>query len=228
MWFLVRRCIIILVDSREQNARYAAKQFAKSGIDSEIICFPTETGTDYLISNTHGSVAIQRKVLVSELTSELDVTMYETMPALINFCDGKINPVLLIEENSAISLDGYLINRNDNRPTEMLATSYYGYLETIRKMGVEVITTRDLSQSIWYMVATHGYLEKNHYPVHKKYFSVQEQAIGMLSTVHGIGEARAMKALSKASIRGMCGCTVIEGLTEKQGENLQKVLRWRV
>ena len=218
------RCIIILVDSREQSGPYIMKRLAESGIESDIVCWPTETGTDYFIQNTHGSCAVQRKVVCSEMLGELDEIMYQIIPALKNFSD---NPVLLLEENFGITKDGYLENRNDGRSTEMLATSYFSYLETIRKLGVDVQTTRDLNSSIWWMIAMHGYLAKNHYPKHKKYFSVKEQAVGMMSAVSGIGEVRALKALSNQSIRAMCGQSQIEGLTMKQSEKLQKVLRWK-
>ena len=216
---------MIIIDSREQNGPYIQKQLAKHGIETEITCLDTSTGSDYLISNLKGSCAVQRKVVCSEMLGELDQIMHQIIPALKNFSE---NPVLLLEENMGISPDGYLHNRADGRTTDMLATSYYGYLETIRKMGVEVITTRDLNQSIWWMIAMHGYLAKNHYPVHKKYFSVHDQAVGMLSTVQGIGEARAEKALKKASIRGMCGMKQVEGLTAKQSESLQKILRFKL
>ena len=152
---------IILIDSRERQAAYIKRRFDSVDIESEITGLPTETGSDYLISNTYGSVAIQRKVVVSEMISELDEIMYQIAPRMINFSE---NPVLLLEENYGISKGGYLFNRQDNRETEMLATSYYGYLETIRKMGIEVITTRDLNSSIWWMISTHGYLGKQHYP----------------------------------------------------------------
>jgi ERCC4-type nuclease len=95
-------------------------------------------------------------------------------------------------------------------------------------MGIDVVTTRDIHQSIWYMIAMHGYLSKEHYPKHKKYFSVQEQAIGMLTAIPTIGEARAKKALQKMSIRAMAGCTHIDGLTEKQSGKLQDVMRYRI
>jgi len=216
--------IIILIDTREQSGAYAVRRFTEANIEADLICWPTETGTDYLITNTHGSVAVQRKVVVSEMISELYQIMYETIPALKNFSE---NPVFLCEENFGITKDGYLFNRNDNRPTEFKATSYYGYLETIRKAGVDVVTTRGLNQSLYWMIAMHGYLEKEHYPKHRKYHSIKEQAIGMLTAVPGIGEVRAAKALSKTSIRAMTGMKHVEGLSMKQNERLQGVLGWK-
>ena len=215
------------MDSREQNAPYIIKRLAENDIDSEIVCFPQETGCDYLISGTKGSCSVQRKVVCSELISELDEIMYDIAPRLKNFSGSTGNPCFLIEENFGISRDGYLYNRGDNRETQMLATSYYGFLETLRKMGVDVYCTRDLNASVWWMIAMHGYLAKNHYPKHRKYFSLQEQAVGMLTAVPTIGENRALKALEHSSIRGMCGMKQVEGLTMKQSGKLQSVLGWK-
>ena len=167
---------------------------------------------------------MQRKVVVSELISELDQILYETIPLLKNFSD---QPVLLIEENHDITQDGYLINHTTGRDTQMLATAYYSYLETIRKTGVDVITTRDLNQSIWWMISLHNYLGKNHYPHHKKYHTMHEIAVGMLTAIPTIGEVRANKALKESSIRGMMGMKTVNGLTDKQNEKLQQVLQWR-
>lgn len=213
-----------MCDTRERNQAYIMRFLMSKGIESESFTFPQSSGTDYLISAKKGSCAIQRKVVVSEMIGELDEIMYEIIPRLKNFSE---NPVLLLEENFGISKEGYLYNKADNRETQMFATSYYGYLETIRKMGVGVVTTRDLNSSIWWMISMHGYLEKDHYPKHTKYHSVEEQAVGLLSVIPGVGEERAKKALKHSSIRGMVGMKSVKGLTAPQCEKLQKVLQWR-
>jgi ERCC4-type nuclease len=150
--------------------------------------------------------------------------MFDTLPRLRNFCE---NPVLLCEENFGIDQTGHLFNRGDSRETDMLATSYFGYLETIRKSGVEVITTRDLNQSIYWMIAMHGYLGKGHYPKHRKYHSVKEQARGVLMCVPGIGEARAGKVLKNTSISEMLTSNKFEGLTMTQAKKLNEIARYR-
>ena len=170
---------------------------------------------------------MQRKIAVPELIAELDETMHDTLPRLKNFCGEHSTPVLLVEESFGVDQTGHLFNRSNSRETSMLATGYFGYLETIRKMGVEVITTRDLNQSIWWMIAMHGYLGKEHFHKHQKYHSVKEQAVGMLTAVSGIGEARAMKALKNISIHDMIAENKFGGLTMRQIEKLQSVLRWR-
>jgi hypothetical protein len=143
---------------------------------------------------------------------------------LLQFGD---HPAFLVEENFSITDDGYLQNKQTGYPTELLATSYYGVLETLRKMGLDVYSTRDLNSSIWWMIAMHGYLNKNHYPKHRKYFSLQEQAVGMMMVVPGIGSARAEKALNQNSIRAMSHLKKVPGLTEPQSRKLGDVLRWR-
>ncbi len=215
---------MIYVDTREHNQAYILKFMMAKGIEAESFTFPQTSGADYLITAKEGSCAIQRKVVVSEMIGELDEIMYQIIPRLKNFTD---HPILLLEENFGISKEGYLYNKADNRETQFLATSYYGYLETIRKIGVDVVTTRDLNSSIWWMIAMHGYLEKNHYPKHTKYHSVEEQAVGLLSVIPGVGEERAKKALKHSSIRGMVGMKSVKGLTGPQCEKLQKVLQWR-
>ena len=215
---------MILIDTREQNAPYISKRLSEQDIENEISTLPQNTGSDYLIANTYGSCAIQRKVVCSEMISQLDEIKFDIIPRLKNFSE---NPVLVCEENFGISQDGYLFNRADNRPTELLAKSYYGYLETIRKMGVNVVTTRDLNATIWYLISMHGYLSKEHYPKHTKYFSDKECAIGMLTAIPGIGDARASKALSEISIRGMIGMKQIKGLTSKQSEKLNRIVGYR-
>ena len=213
-----------MVDVKEHQYPYIIKRFTEAGIECDDISWPPETGCDYLIQNDCGSCAIQRKVAVSELTSELDETMFETLPRLKNFSD---NPVLLVEESFGIDQSGYLFNRGSSRETSMLATSYFGYLETVRKMGVEVITTRDLNQSIWWMISMHGYLAKEHFPKQRKAHTMKEQACGMLMAVNGIGEARAMKALKGSSILSMAGTNEVKGLTMTQTKKLNDILRWK-
>ena len=213
-----------MIDSREKNAPYISKRLTEQDIENEITCLPQETGSDYLIASTHGSCAIQRKIVIPEMIGQLDEIMFDILLRMKNFSE---NPVFLAEENYGISQDGYLFNRADNHPTEFLAKSYYGYLETIRKMGVDVVTTRGLNETIWYLVSMHGYLGKEHYPPHTKTFSDKECAVGILSSVPGIGDVRASKALSHNSIRGMMGMKRIEGLTQKQSDRLSKVFHWR-
>jgi hypothetical protein len=219
--------IIILVDSREQNGSYICKFLISKGIEADIICFPQETGCDYLISGKTGSVAVQRKDAFAEVINQMEEIRYDILPRLKNFSGEVHTPVLLVEETFGITKEGYLIDKTSGRESQMLATSYYNFLETVRRSGADVVTTRDLNQSIWWMVATHTYLAKNHYPKQNKAYSVQEQAMGMMMSVNGIGEARAGKALAESSIKEMGRMMKIPGLTDKQSKKVKEVLGWK-
>jgi ERCC4-type nuclease len=194
------------------------------GIEAELTTLPTFTGSDYFISNTYGSCAIQRKVAPGEFAAEIDEIIEDICPHLISFSD---NPSFLIEENFTIDESGYLVQRNTGRGSQLLATSYYGILETIRKMGIDVYTTRDLNQTIFLLASIDGYLSKEHLPKHRKYFSDKEIAIGMLASVPTIGEKRAEKALKHSSVGMMYRMKNVRGLNQKQVSRLQKIMAWR-
>ena len=216
---------IILIDTREHNGPYIQKRLQSSGIDAEIVTLSQETAADYIISGEKDTIAVQRKVVCSEFISEIDEILNDIAPRLLGYCE---HPVFLVEENFEITKDGYMQNRNDGRCSDLMATSYFGILETLRKMGIDVQCTRDLNSSIWWMTAMHGYLGKNHYPKHKKFFSLQEQAVGMMTVIPGLGYTRAEKALSSNSIRAMSSMKKIPGLTEIQSKKLGDVLRWQM
>lgn len=218
--------IIIVIDTREQKNEYIKNRLDSIGIPCEITTLPEATGCDYYIANTHGSCGIQRKDSTKELILQMEDLHYDILPRLCNFTD---NPVLLVEESHVIGEMGYLF-RKENRlwlETGMHSSSYYGFLETVRQMGIDVVCTRDLNQSIWYMAALHGYLGKYHYPRHKKTFRISQQAVGMLACVPGIAEKRAREVLEKHSIREICTMERIDGLTEKQCEKIKRVLEWK-
>jgi hypothetical protein len=232
----VRRDIIILIDSREHYGSQAQAVFSRHDINSEIVTLPHTSGADYLIANTHGSCAIQRKASIEEICgtpvsdrfkSAMEELRYEILPNLIEFSR---NPVLLVEETHNIGEMGYLFRRDGNvwRETSMHCSSYYGFLETVRSMGVDVVCTRNFDQSIWYMISLEGYLGKCHYPRHLKSFGLDQQATGMLCCVPGVGEARATKALKGYSIADLLHASQVDGLTAKQLLKVKNVLRFKL
>lgn len=197
------------------------------GIESEIITLPYSTGCDYIISNIFGSCGIQRKSAMKELVIQMDDLSTDILPRLASFTD---NPVLLVEEDFVIGEMGSLFRKDSTSnmwvETGMRAASYYGFLESCRMKGIDVVCTRSLDQSIWYMASMHKYLSHNQYPKHRKFYKPYEQAVGMLCCVPGIGEKRAVKILEHNSIADLLQPGVAEGLTEKQLKKIQDVLRW--
>jgi len=56
-----------------------------------------QTGSDYLITQTCGSVCIQRKSAMAELAGQMEELRYDILPRLLSFADDiDANPVLLV------------------------------------------------------------------------------------------------------------------------------------
>jgi ERCC4-type nuclease len=222
-------CIIILVDSREQNGLYIKSKFDQIGVESDICTLPYNSGCDYYISNSHGSCGIQRKDSTKELVQQMEELRTDILPRLITYTD---NPILLVEESHKIGEGGNLFRKEGSmyKETGTTATSYYGFLESIRMMGVDVVTIQaatDMMPTIWYLAAMDGFLSRDHYPKHQKSFKPNQQALGMLCCVPGIGMKRAAKALETNSIKDIATKTKIEGLTTKQHQKIKRVLEWK-
>lgn len=162
--------------------------------------------------------------------SAMEELLVDILPRLITYTD---NPILLVEESHKIGEGGSLFRRENGMYVEsgMTAPSYYGFLETVRMMGVDVVTiqaTGDLYPTIWYLASMDGYLSREHYPKHIKSFKPHQQALGILCCVPGIGQKRATAALEKNCIRDMVRDLVwkdeIEGLTKTMTLKLKKAM----
>jgi len=225
---------IILIDTREQQGDYIKARFDSIGINSEIATLPYSTGADYLISGEYGTVAVQRKDSMAEVVVQLDDLQHDILPRLISFTSNiGADPILLIEESHIIGSGGYLFGKRDKVWIEsgMRASSYYGFVSTVKKMGVDVVTVRKSTaaipdETVWYLASLDGYLQKQHYPKQIKTFKPEQQALGMLCCIPGIGEVRARKALEEYSIAELVTARDVKGLTDKQLLKVQKVLKW--
>jgi len=165
---------------------------------------------------------------MAELVVQMEELQHDILPRLCTFTD---NPILLVEESHTIGDRGYLFRKDNTKKvwieTGMHCSSYYGFLGTVRNTGIDVVCTRNLDQSLWYMVSMHGYLASNHYPRHAKSFKPEQQAMGILCCIPGIGEKRAEKVLATHSIADLLTCGQVDGLTGKQLQKVQKVLRYK-
>lgn len=225
------------MDSREHYGSYVVEKFNKAGIDAEIATLPQSSGADYVIANTYGSCSVQRKDSMAEICgtpvsdkykSAMEELLIGILPRLSSFTN---NPILLVEESHVIGEMGYLFRKQDNHwvETGMHCSSYYGFLETVRMQGVDVVCTRNFDASIWYLISMHGYLGRCHYPKHKKMFKTGQQAIGILCSVPGIGERKAEKILQRYSIQELLevDASDVKELTPKQLSGIRKVFSWR-
>lgn len=189
---------IIIIDTREQKREYIKKYFDDiGGIESVITCL--NHGIDYLIINGKQCVGVQRKTS-DEIFQQMQAIQTDIIPALSELTD---NPVLLIEEQFQIGKDGHMYRRMNGFLHEvgLSATSYYNFINSIRLMGCEVVCTRNLDQSIWWMASTYSYIGKEHYPKQKKGHNHTMQAIGALCCINNFGVTSSKKLLKDYTIK---------------------------
>jgi ERCC4-type nuclease len=219
--------VLILIDTREQNQDYIESKLTANNVESNITCL--SYGVDYIIIGTHGSMAIQRKTF-PEVAIQMQEIREGIVPALLEVSD---NPVLLVEETMSVDEKGMCWRKEGNflRPAQLSARQYYNFLNSVRQMGCEVITTRNLDQSIWWMYSTHSYLHEEHYPKSKKKYGVDMQALGCLCCFNGIGQTTAKKVLQKHSLRDLVNMNDLQlakTVTMNQAQNFRKVVDVRM
>ena len=188
----------IIVDSREHNKEYIVGKFKEhGGIESMITCL--SYSMDYLIMGNACSVGIQRKSGSKEIPQQMKALKEDILPALKELTD---NPVLLIEEDFHIGQDGIFYRRQDGMlyPTSLNTKSYFNFIHSTKLSGVDVVTTRNLDASIWWMIATGLWVENNHYPKQKKKYLPSMQAVGALCCCNGFGQTKSEKLLSQYSL----------------------------
>jgi ERCC4-type nuclease len=218
-----------VIDTREQNGEYIMGGLGDLGVEADICTLPYTSGCDYLISNTHGSCGIQRKDSMAELAGQMEELRTDILPRLCTFTN---NPVLLVEESHQFGEHGFLFRKEGSMLVEtgLHSSAYFGFLESTRNMGIDVVTLRampDLSPTIHYLAAMDGYLSREHYPKHMKTYKPNQIAMGMLCCVPGIGQKRAEKALKGKSIADIVRAKELDGLTDGQLKKVQRVLQWR-
>jgi len=213
---------MILIDSREQNQDYIEGKLTDMGIESTITCLVH--GMDYLIAGNYGSIGIQRKTF-PEVAIQMPEIREDIVPALMEQTE---SPVLLVEETFQIDEHGMMWRKEGNflRPAQLSARSYYNFLQSIRQMGCEVVTTRNLDQSIWWMYSINAYLHEEHYPKPKKKYGVEMQALGALCCFNGIGATTAKKLLTQHSLSELIKMhdkDLVKSMTLNQAANFKKV-----
>ena len=166
------------------------------------------SGIDYIIANGNQSIAIQRKTC-DEVFQQMEKIRSEIVPALKEHTE---NPVLLIEELFAVGKDGHMYRKQNGFLHEvgLNAYSYYNFINSIRLMGCEVVCTRNLDQSIWWMAAAHKYIGDTHYPKLKKQHDIRMQAVGSLCCINSFGETISTKILQEYSIRELMDMDRVE------------------
>lgn len=217
----------ILCDTREQHQDYIQGKLTDLAV--ECIITTLHNGMDYLITGTHGSIGIQRKTF-PEVATQFEEIRESIIPSLMGMTD---SPVLLVEEIFQIDEKGMMWRKEGNflKPASISARQYYNFLQSIRQMGCEVVTTRNLDQSIWWMYSIHAYLHDYHYPKQKKRYGAGMQALGALCCINNFGITTAKKILQEHSISELMGMSDVELgriMSRNQLLNFRKVQDVRV
>lgn len=190
---------MILIDSREQKHEYITNRFNEhGGTPSTVICL--SHGMDYLIMGEACSVGIQRKSGESEIPKQMSDLKHDILPALKDLTE---NPVLLIEEDFAIGQNGTIYRHENNMlvPSDLNIKSYFNFIHSVKAMGIDVVCTRNLDASIWWMISTHQYVQNHHYPKVKKSHKPSMQAVGSLCAINTIGQNKATKLLQEFTLQ---------------------------
>jgi len=191
---------LILIDSREKKSDYIKKYLEDiGGIEAIVTCL--SHGADYVIINGNQSIAVQRKTS-DEIFQQMKAIQTDIIPALKELTD---SPVLLIEEQFHVDKNGHMYRKQNGFLHEvgLTAKSYYNFINSIRLLGCEVVCTRNLEQSIWWMASTYSYIERDHYPKQKKGHNHAMQAIGALCCINNFGVTSSTKLLKDYSIKDL-------------------------
>lgn len=187
---------VIICDSREHNQDYICDRLKSAGIEHTVTCL--QHGMDYLILGTYGEIGVQRKTF-PEVATQMQAIREDIIPSLMECTE---HPVLLIEETFRVDTAGMMWRKEGNfmKPASITARMYYSFLQSIRNMGCEVVCTRELEQSIWWMYSVHSYIHEVHYPKQKKGYGGEAQAIGALCCINSFGITAAKKLLAEHTI----------------------------
>lgn len=211
------------MDSREQNQDYICDKLKQAGVETIVTCL--QHGVDYMILGTHGTVGVQRKTF-PEVAQQMKEIRTDIVP---NLMDATEYPILLVEETFNIGTDGMMWRKEGNflKQTTITARMYYNFLQSIRQMGCEVVTTRNLDQSIWWMYSIHAYIHDLHYPKQDKRYKPEVQAIGALCCINSFGPTAATKALKDHTISDlmqMSDTQLLKLMTVNQVYNFKRVM----
>ena len=191
---------MILIDSREHFKYEIQERFQDLKISAHIM--KLENYTDYLLTSDTEigeSVAIQRKTSNEVLSKESTMEGYKNQMEEIR--DRIREPLeiygsawLLVEEDDLyISKEGKIMSKRGKMlyETGMSAKSYYNFLHSVQRSGINVKTTPNWDFSVWWIYSLHGYIQKEHFPKPVRKYTEAEELIGALMGIKGIGEVKA-------------------------------------
>lgn len=189
---------MIIIDTREQHRDYISNVFESNNVKHCISGL--SHGMDYMLVGKATDVGIQRKSGSAEIPKQMKALRHDILPALKQLTT---NPILLIEEDFVIGQDGQFYRRQDSmlRSIDLDVEAYFNFIHSIKKIGVDVVTTRNLDASIWWLIATHRYIQQHHYPKVDKLYEPKMQAVGCLCAINSFGQSTSKRLLKSYTLK---------------------------
>ena len=182
---------MIIIDTREQWKEQIQQKLQSLHVSAHIM--KLDNYADYLLTSDNEaveqSIGIQRKT-VNEVLQQ----MQEIQERISELKEKYDNAWFLVEEEDLfIDQDGVIMSKRGKLlyETGMNVKAYYNFLHSIERKGVQVKTTYNWEYSVWWLYSLHSYIQREHYPKPTKKYTQQEEVIGALMGIEGIGEAKA-------------------------------------
>lgn len=232
---------MILIDTREQWKEQIQQKLQSLHVSAHIM--KLDHYTDYLLTSDNEkveqAVAIQRKTINEMLSKDSSKEGYKSMmdeinDRIVNETKAKYgNAWLLVEEEDLfINKDGLIMSKRGKLlyETGINVKSYYNFLQSILKKGINVKISRNWEYSVWWLYSLHSYIQREHYPKPTKKYTQREEVIGALMGIEGIGEVKARQIYDLSEEKNAKDSKPLEekislldgGLTEEQMDAMAK------
>lgn len=181
---------MILIDSREQWKEEIERKLQTLNVNTQIL--KLDHYTDYMLTSEVETVknvmVIQRKTINEVYSQFADIR--ERIEELKEYGTAWL---LIEEEGMSITKDGTLLSKRGKTYTEMgiRANMYYNFLHSVQRAGVNVKTTQNWGQSVWWLYSLHSYIQKEHYPESSQKYTTKEEIVGALMTIPKLGAVKA-------------------------------------
>lgn len=195
---------MIVIDTREQFKEEIQEKLTKLNVPSVIT--KLEDYTDYLLVSDNEEVenimAIQRKTIAEVLSKEPSKQGYKSMmdeirDRIVNETKAKYEDTWLLVEDGGLRVSAdakIMLNRGKLLyETGLSVKSYYNFLHSLEDKAIRIKTVPNLEYSIWWLYSIHARIQRHHYPKPSRKYSEDEEIMGALMGVPGIGEKKAQK-----------------------------------
>lgn len=181
---------MILIDSREQWKEEIEHKLQTLDVTTQIL--KLDHYVDYML--TSDVVTVENVMVVQRKTINEVYSQFADIRERINELKEYGTAWLLVEEEGmSITKDGNLLSRRGKTYTEtgIRANMYYNFLHSVQRAGVNVKTTQNWEQSVWWLYSLHSYIQKEHHPKTGQKYTTKEEIVGALVAIPKVGDVKA-------------------------------------